>query len=221
MTRVSDITTEIKRYRNEPTTDPFTTNADCLAWINQAQNLIAADGYWKYEALADITGETGSLAFGDVATDELEDGVLLSVESIRWVYDGANYVLTPLMTEARYQGLLQNTPTGGTLGAYFIKRSTIYWFPVPEDDCNEGVKIYGTWAPPALTGLPGGDAPYTPAKHDVAYIYYGIAQAWLKDHTSDNYLQNYQVFMGLWQQEKDKLLNKAQSPAPRVKPYRR
>lgn len=221
MTRVADITTAVKRYRNEPTVDPFISSGDVLAWINQCQGVLASAGLWRYSVKADIEGETNSLVISELTTDELESGTCIAVESIRWVYDGANYPLTPITTEARYQSLLANRPTGGVLGAYYIKTGTIYWFPVPEDDCNEGVEIFGVWRPPNLTGLPGGDAPYSDAAFDDAYVFYCVAQAWLKDHTAEGYFQNYQNFMGLWEAERYKILGNSQSPAPRIKPYRK
>jgi len=174
--RVGSIVTAVARQFGD-TGQEYVTDADCLAWINEALYELAEVGYFTKIGTFDVVADTETY----VLTTELTD--LMTLYSLVWVDTKA--IMVPAASWEQYlqyrQGGLTGTPT-----VYAVRGTTLYVYPVPSTSVTNGFQATHSYAPTAQTGATPTDTPPTPAAWDRYYVECCLYRAFQR-READNY----------------------------------
>jgi hypothetical protein len=181
--RVGAIVNAVARQFND-TNQAYVTDADCLAWINEALLDLARFGYFTKLGTFNVTAATETY----VLTTALSDFVTLN----QLVLVSNNRILIPAGSWDDYQEKRSGELTGDPW-VYFVLGTTLYVYPVPSSSATGGFQAMYAYAPTALTGssTSSGDTPPTPTAWDQYYVDYCLYRAFQR-READTYSKNRQ-----------------------------
>ena len=167
--RVGNIVTRALRDFSDSANQTYLIDADCLAWINEAKDVLAnsdafiktdtfdADaGVWEYALRTELSDyvQLHDLFWG---TEKLPMVAASSHQAFRnWQRQGTGY----------------STPAG-----YFLLSDTLVVTPAPTSSVTDGFEAVYAYRPADMTGGTGYDTPPTTAAKDQYYVEYILFKA--------------------------------------------
>jgi hypothetical protein len=153
------------------TTNPFWTDAEITAWINE--------GYVDFCEKTGVLQESYDQPFIADQQEDVFPSNFLSVQSMEWINDDDE--ITVLLPEYR-NDLDRNSDNTGTPGFYYLRAYNVYGLnPIPDDTGT--VRIHMSIVP--ITDLTSSDSPSIDSRFHYALIYYAAHIAKLKNKSDD------------------------------------
>ena len=170
---VSELIIQLKQMVDESTTGSYPTDAECIDWLNEAQNIVAEE----LECLTEIVSSDVDVS---EATTIAVPSDFMRCQGLVWDADGTHNYLTNVelqdLTEKSYDLTATGVPS-----YFYIYDGYIRFYPVPSADTD--YVLYYIKAPMDLSTA--ASTPEIAARLHRLLAVYGAYRFWMKEEEPD------------------------------------
>lgn len=209
--RVGEIIDTVRDLFNEAT-GGFLTDEFILRSMNRCLQDIGQENYWQKSSSIPASAGVFEVDLAS-AIPGFQD-----IHDVR--YSGRT---TPMTALGSFREFLEAQASGGTEGApeYYVAQNTrLHVWPPPPTDLASGFRIVHSYLPEPLSCTGDNPDPPIPRAHDMAFVYFVLRQAFLRDRHAPGADQKVREYSQLYQEEKQRLLGEGEPPRLSLTPVR-
>ena len=209
--RIGLIIEAVRDLFNEPEAD-FLTDSFILRSMNRCQQDIAADGYWRTGTWIPCVSGRDVIHLPDVIPDY--------VDVYRVAYGPQRRELRQLNSVRRFMSLKSLLDIPGTPEYFLAQNNNLMIIPTPTQTLSHGFLVYHSYCPPHISCSQDVAQPDIPKSFDQIFVYFSLAQAFLKDRAAPGADVKFHEYTALYQNLKNRLLSTMPHAARLSPPWR-